>query len=74
MNFLLADKQDITRAGLMYIIDQLGSYAKFYVEDKNELLEKLKNCPQSIVILDYTLFDISQSYLLIFEKQFSMRQ
>ena len=72
MNFLLADKQDITRAGLMYIIDQLGSYAKFYVEDKNELLEKLKNCPQSIVILDYTLFDINDiSELTILCDRFS---
>jgi DNA-binding NarL/FixJ family response regulator len=59
MDFLLADKQDITRAGLMYIIEQIGSYAKIYVKDKSELLEKLPKSPESIVILDYTLFNIN---------------
>ncbi len=71
MNVLLADKQDITRAGLMYILSQNKDVAYKYVEDKNELIEQLKHDPASVVILDYTLSDFNDSNeLLIFGQRF----
>lgn len=71
MNVLLADKQDITRAGLMYILSQNKEVSYKYVEDKNELIEQLKQDPASVVILDYTLSDFNDSNeLLIFGQRF----
>lgn len=71
MNVLLADKQDITRAGLMYILSQNKEVNYKYVEDKNELIEQLKQDPASVVILDYTLSDFNDSSeLLIFGQRF----
>jgi DNA-binding NarL/FixJ family response regulator len=59
--FLLADKQDITKAGLMYISSQIEDLdiTCRSVEDKTELIELLKQKPDSVVVLDYTLFDIN---------------
>ena len=58
-HFCLADKQDITRAGLMYICQNLNDADYKSAEDKNELIEQLKQYPEAVVILDYTLFDIN---------------
>lgn len=55
---VLADPQDITRAGLMYLCEKLeANYQQ--APDKTELIEQLKNHGDSVVILDYTLFDIN---------------
>lgn len=61
MNIILADPQDITRAGLMYIISGIDGCQWHYAEDKAELTEQLKKAPDSLVILDYTLFDINDT-------------
>lgn len=54
----LADPQDITRAGLMYLCEKLGvDYQQ--APDKTELIEQLKTHGDAVVILDYTLFDIN---------------
>lgn len=58
-NFLLADRQDITRAGLQFVISARKDATVRYVEDKTELIEQLKNCPDSVVIIDYTTFDVN---------------
>jgi DNA-binding NarL/FixJ family response regulator len=59
MKIYLADKQDITRAGLIHIIGSIAGTEYTYTEDKNELLEALKSQQDAVVILDYTLFDIN---------------
>ena len=58
---ILADKQDITKAGVMYISSQISGqdFVCRSVEDKTELIELLKQKPNTIVVLDYTLFDIN---------------
>ena len=61
MRILLADKQDITRAGLMYIIDSMESVEYKYIEDKAELFVALKEDQDCVVILDYTMFDINDA-------------
>lgn len=71
MNVILADRQDITRAGLMYIIREIDGCECKYAEDKADLVEYLKSCPDSLVIMDYTLFDINDvEELLIIGQRF----
>ena len=55
---VLADPQDITRAGLMYFCEkQAVDYHQ--AADRTELIEQLKTHDDAVVILDYTLFDIN---------------
>jgi DNA-binding NarL/FixJ family response regulator len=70
MNFLLADNQDITRAGLAYVLE--GMNVSFQpVTDKAGLIEQLKNNVQAAVFIDYTLFDINDAdELLILSLRF----
>lgn len=69
MKIFLADRQDITRAGLMYLIERLPDADYKYIEDKGELLLGLHEYPDSIVILDYTLFDINDGEELVILSQ-----
>lgn len=55
MKILLADKQDITRAGLIYVIEKMEGLETKYVEDKTELMLALRENEDTVVILDYTL-------------------
>lgn len=71
MKILLADKQDITRAGLIYVIERMEGLETKYVEDKTELMLALRENEDTVVILDYTLFDINDSAeLLILNQRF----
>ena len=42
MKILLADKQDITRAGLIHVIEKMEGLETKYVEDKTELMLALR--------------------------------
>ena len=71
MKILLADKQDITRAGLVHVIEKMEGLETKYVEDKAELMLALRENEDTVVILDYTLFDINDSAeLLILNQRF----
>ena len=72
MKILLADKQDITRAGLNYVIHQMDENVETkYIEDKAELMLALRENEDVVVILDYTLFDINDAdELLILNQRF----
>ncbi len=59
MYVVLADNQDITRAGMMYVCQELGQVEMHRAEDKVELIEQLKQHSEAVVVLDYTLFDIN---------------
>lgn len=73
MEFYLADRQGITRAGLMYVIGQMEECSCKYVEDKCELLQVLSRDEASVVVLDYTLFDFNdQAELLIVSQRFPL--
>lgn len=61
MKFYIADNQDITRAGLFYIISAQKDAECKCVSDKGGLLEVLKENSHAIIILDYTLFDINDA-------------
>ena len=59
MEVILADNQDITRAGMMYICGSDEAINCRRAVDKTELIEQLKEHDDAVVILDYTLFDIN---------------
>ena len=71
MNVIIADNQGITRAGLFYLFAEHKDAECKSVEDKAALIEQLKSCPNSVVVLDYTLFDINDaSELLVFAERY----
>lgn len=59
MDFIVADNQDITRAGLLYLLQKAGVGSVTLATDKIELAYQLRQHPQAVVIMDYTLFDIN---------------
>jgi DNA-binding NarL/FixJ family response regulator len=56
--FILADNQDITRAGVEFYLQQLPEHEALEVHQKSELMAQLAVHPQSVVVLDYTQFDL----------------
>ncbi len=68
---LLADNQDITRAGLRFLIEGKSSVTTLQCSDKAGLIDILLHHDISLVILDYTLFDISDAdELLVIAQRF----
>lgn len=61
MYIILADNQDITRAGLQYLCGQYDGIECRMAEDKAGLIELLRHDGEAIVVLDYTLFDINDA-------------
>jgi DNA-binding NarL/FixJ family response regulator len=63
--FILADNQYITRKGISALLGQLR-IADQVVEaaSRVELMERLAACPEAVVLLDYTLFDLLEVQLI----------
>lgn len=59
MRIVLADNQDITRAGILYVCGQTTGVETVCATDKSALMERLKEWGDAVVVLDYTLFDIN---------------
>jgi DNA-binding NarL/FixJ family response regulator len=71
MILILADNQDITRAGMGYIGKLSGRFSEIKeVKTKKELIGCLSQYSDAVIILDYTLFDISADYLLVLQECF----
>lgn len=74
-HYILADNQELTRAGLKSIIKSKTPGEISIADDKTELILQLKEHPDSVVLLDYTLFDFSDaSNLQIVADRFSKSQ
>ena len=58
---VLADNQDITRAGLQYVLSQLTESEQRQVSDKAGMMAVLSSHPNAVVVVDYTLFDINDA-------------
>lgn len=58
-HIILADNQDITRAGILYVCSQADQWSTDSAEDKCGLIELLKNDSEAVVVMDYTLFDVN---------------
>lgn len=69
---ILADNQDITRAGLFYLYDKIpGLGAVYEAADRKELVGLLTDKPDAVVVLDYTLFDlVGADDLIILQTRF----
>ncbi|MDO4165642.1 MAG: response regulator transcription factor [Bacteroides sp.] len=58
--FIIADNQDITKAGMMFLLsNQKETNLLLEAGNKAELIQQLKLHPQAVVVLDYTMFDIT---------------
>lgn len=72
MLLLLADNQEITRAGLAHVVERMPGTEVRNVEDKATLILQLRQQDDCVVVLDYTLFDINDvDELLIMSQRFS---
>jgi len=68
---ILADRQDITRAGMQYVCNEMGGITTRRVDDKAGLMQALRNEEDVVVVLDYTTFDFNDAdELLIFNLRF----
>ena len=64
--YIIADNQDITKAGMMFLLSKQKDVSQLLVADnKAELIRELRLHPQAVVILDYTLFDFAGADELI---------
>ncbi|MFA7492352.1 MAG: response regulator transcription factor [Proteiniphilum sp.] len=64
--YIIADNQDITREGLISVLKSQDTKNQIeIVRSRNELQARLRTYPESIVIMDYRLFDfVSVNQLL----------
>lgn len=64
--YIIADNQDITKAGMMFLLSKQKDTALLLEADnKAELIQQLRLHPTAVVILDYTIFDFSGAEELI---------
>ena len=70
---IIADNQDITNAGIRYLIHQKDSQYQFFeAKKKKDLIDLLQSHPDAIVIIDYTLFNFESSdEMLILQERFN---
>ena len=58
-NIIIFDKQDITRIGVEALIIRMFPSKISFVDTKSGLVHSLLSCPDSIVVIDYTLSDLN---------------
>lgn len=70
VNFILADNQEVTAFALKVLIREHGNATFHTVTDKEQLISQLQKEGDSVVILDYTLFNIhdEEQLLIIIER------
>lgn len=58
--YIIADNQDITKAGMMFLLSKQKDISLLLeVDNKTELIQQLRLHPDAVIILDYTLFDFT---------------
>ncbi len=70
--YIIADNQDISKAGMLYLLGRLKDTALLLEADnKTELIAELRLHQQAVVVLDYTLFDFNGAdELLVLHQRF----
>ena len=64
--FIIADNQDISKAGMMFLLSKQKEVSLLLEADnKAELIQQLRLYPQAVIILDYTLFNFAGADELI---------
>lgn len=72
-NYIIADNQELTSLGLQSILQNVDQSVVFRATDKAGLTQLLKEHEDSLVILDYTLFDfVDENQLLIISERFAL--
>ncbi|MBQ7419938.1 MAG: response regulator transcription factor [Prevotella sp.] len=75
VNFILADNQELTAFALKTLLREVEGAVSYDVSGKEQLIEQLQVQENSIVLLDYTLFDIQdEEQLLIIIERFPKTQ
>lgn len=68
---LLIDPQDVTRIGVKYIASSMLLFDVIDEgEDKNDIVSFLDSFKEGVVIIDYTMTDMSEEYLLILSMRY----
>ena len=71
MTFIIADNQEITCFAIEHLLDGIRDKRILHASKKTELISLLKEHEQSVVIIDYTLFDfLDVQNLLIVNQRF----
>lgn len=70
--YIIADNQDITKAGMMFLLGGQKEVGLILGADsKTELVKELRLHPQAVVILDYTLLDFTGAdELIVLQERF----
>ena len=70
--YIIADNQDISKAGMMFLLSKQKDVATLLEADnKAELIQQLRLYPQAVVVLDYTLFDFAGAdELIVLQERF----
>ncbi len=69
-DYIIADNQDITKAGMLFMLSGIKGIGPITeAENKSELIKALKEKSEAVVIIDYTLFDFSGIEELIILKE-----
>ena len=72
-NYILADNQELTLFALQSILKRDEQNTVYRTTDKAGLIQLLKEHEDSVVLLDYTLFDFAdEDSLLIISERFTM--
>ena len=68
--YIIADNQDISKAGMMFLLSRQKEVSLILEADnKAELIAALRLHPTAVIILDYTLFDITGAEELMVVQQ-----
>lgn len=70
--YIIADNQDISKAGMMFLLGRQKDVSLLLEADsKAELIKELRLHPEAVVILDYTLFDFNGAdELMVLQQRF----
>ncbi|MDR0834605.1 MAG: response regulator transcription factor [Candidatus Symbiothrix sp.] len=70
--FILADNQYITREGVSTLLTRtLLADAIIEVSSRVELIKQLELYPEAVVVLDYTLFDLTDTQLMNMKQKYA---
>lgn len=68
---IILDKQAISSAGIHYLAGKTGELISITdVTDTKDLIIQLEQHPEAVIIIDFTLLDISPEYLMITHERF----
>ncbi len=63
-NIIIADNQDITRAGMAYVLSTRGDVASQVASNKSELILRLTDCPNRFLCQHATNMILAPEYVL----------